>query len=68
MTAKAPWPVPVAERGRRRGDDLAGTTRLSAVWDRLAPSARELASDVDGVGFCLRLLMDVIPSSGDRHT
>jgi transposase len=28
---------------------------------------QELASDVDGVGFCLRLLMNVIPSSRGRR-
>ena len=46
-------PVPVAERGRWRGDDLSGATRLSTFWDRLAPSARELASDLDGMRILL---------------
>ena len=36
------WPSP----GRWRGDDLAGAARLSAVRDRLAQSAGNLASDV----------------------
>ena len=38
-------PFPVALAGRRRGDDLDGATRLSAVWDRLADAAGELASE-----------------------
>ena len=46
-------PVPVAERGRRRGDNLTGATRLSVVRDRLAPSAGELASDLDGMRILL---------------
>src|SRR4029077_5683503 len=46
-------PVPVAERGRRRGDNLTGATGLSVVRDRLAPSAGELASDLDGMRILL---------------
>src|ERR1700682_478673 len=42
-------PVPVAKRGRRCGDHLTGAAWLSVVGDRLAPSAGELASDLDGV-------------------
>lgn len=44
-----PGPVHLAEYGRRRGDDLGGATRLSAVGDRLAPSARNLATDLGWV-------------------
>ena len=40
-------------RGRRRRDDLTGATRLSVVRDRLAPSAGELASDLDGMRILL---------------
>ena len=36
------WP----SAGRRRGDDLAGAARLSAVRHRLAPSAGNLAADL----------------------
>jgi transposase len=53
MTAKGPvyqaagaGPLPVAERSRRRGDDLLGAARLSAIRDRLAPSSGNLASDL----------------------
>ncbi len=42
-------PLFVAERGGRRGNDLSGAARLSAVGDRLAPSAGKLASDVGGM-------------------
>jgi IS66 Orf2 like protein len=42
-------PVPVAKRGRRCGDHLTGAAWISVVGDRLAPSAGELASDLDGV-------------------
>ena len=42
-------PFFVAERGGRRGNDLSGAARLSAVGDRLAPSAGKLASDVGGM-------------------
>src|SRR5215813_13823980 len=38
-------PLLVAERGRRRGDDLLGPTRLSAIRNRLAQSAGNLAPD-----------------------
>ena len=39
-------PLPVAVAGRWRRDDLAGAARLSAVRDRLAQSAGDLASDL----------------------
>ena len=39
----------VAERGRWRGDDLLGPTRLSAVRNRLAQSAGNLAPDFGGM-------------------
>src|ERR671913_1009128 len=39
-------PLFVAERSRRRGDDLAGPARLSPVWHRLASSPGNLASDL----------------------
>ena len=39
-------PVLVAEFGRWRGDDLVGPAGLSAVRDRLAKSAGNLAPDV----------------------
>ena len=42
-------PLLVAERGRRRGDDLLGPTRLSAVRNRLAQSAGNLAPDFGGM-------------------
>src|SRR5713101_10175486 len=35
--AAGTWPVPVAERRRRRGDDLLCPTRLSARWPLLMP-------------------------------
>src|SRR3954451_5868745 len=39
-------PLFVAERSRRRGDDLAGPARLSFVGDRLASSPGNLASNL----------------------
>ncbi|CAA9547362.1 MAG: Mobile element protein, partial [uncultured Thermomicrobiales bacterium] len=39
--------LPVAEPGRRGGDDLLRPTRLPALGHRLALSARDLASHVD---------------------
>src|SRR5882672_10790815 len=39
-------PLPVAERSRRRGDDLLSPAWLPALRDRLAPSAGDLASDL----------------------
>src|SRR3954466_12305932 len=42
-------PLFVAERSRRRGDDLAGPARLSFVGDRLASSPGNLASDLGRV-------------------
>ncbi len=47
------WPLPVAERGRRRRDDLAGAARLSPFRDRLATSAGNLASDLGRMRFGL---------------
>ena len=55
--------LPVAEPGRRRGDDLGGAARLSSLRDRLATSAGNLASDLGGMRFCLcRLRTNMIPS------
>src|SRR4051795_9667849 len=42
-------PLIVAERDRRRGDDLLGPARLSAVRNRLAQSAGNLAPDFGGM-------------------
>jgi hypothetical protein len=42
-------PLFVAERSRRRGDDLAGPARLPFVGDRLASSPGNLASDLGRV-------------------
>ena len=39
------WP----SAGGRRGNDLSGAARLSAVRDRLAPSSGNLASDIGGM-------------------
>src|SRR5260370_33123430 len=39
-------PLLVAERSRRRGDELLRPVRLPALRDRLAPSAGNLASDL----------------------
>ena len=55
-------PVLVAEPGRRRDDDLVGAARLSAVRNRLAKSAGNLASDLGGMTFALRFMADMIPS------
>ena len=38
--------LPVAEPGRRRGDDLVGAARLPVVRHRLAPSTGDMAADV----------------------
>jgi hypothetical protein len=47
--AAGAWAIFVAGPGRQRGHDLPGTARLPAVWDRLAPSSGNLASDIGGL-------------------
>ena len=42
-------PLPVAELGRRSGDDLVRATRLSPVRHRLATSAGDVATDIGGM-------------------
>src|SRR3954467_3462426 len=57
-------PLFVAERSRRRGDDLAGPARLPFIGDRLASSPGNLASDLSrmtiplaGTGGCDSILV-----------